>query len=270
MEQRLPFEASTMWDNGLASQNVFLWQSDFLYSDMYADFSSSLFNPSGDFLTNVFGSSYLETGLSTDDGHRDHLAISSVPLGNGGLFLLIISVLYFSILLTKKHFVKMKIIMHPSKSPLKGRLWLTHNIENSQTLKAPFRGLGGVLLLFFLLLCGTNVQAQPPLKSVSDNFFINPGVRDTVDILGNDELGACTKAGIDINLIDGTNTVVFPPATTLTTVKNGTVSITVDKEIDYTPFAGFVGQDTLKYTITCQGKTSTDTALILINVANRY
>ncbi|GHT74175.1 hypothetical protein AGMMS50262_06610 [Bacteroidia bacterium] len=256
----MPFEASTSWDNGLASQDVFLWQSDFLYRDMYADFSSSLFNPSGDFLTNVFGSSYLGTGISTDDGHRDHLAISSIPIGSGGLFLLIISVLYFSILFTKKHLLKMKTTIHPSKSPLKGRLWLTHNVESSQTLKSPFRGFGGklsLLILLFLTIFTGNIRAQ--VHAGNNDFFVQPNSTDNyLNVFRSDELGGCDETTIKIIITQN-------PHGTATAAIN---SATNSNSIKYTPpITGFI-QDTLKYKIACANDTS-NVATVYINIADK-
>ncbi|GHT73070.1 hypothetical protein AGMMS50262_03530 [Bacteroidia bacterium] len=253
------WEVETRHAASLQSDNDFLPQSDLFYRDnlmLSRDFSS--FNPSGDFLTNIFGSSYLETGLSTDDGHRNHLAISSIPLGNGIIFLLIISVLYFTVLLTKKHLLKMQTTIHPSQSPLKGRLWLTQNVENSQTLKAPFRGLGGKLFLFFLLFCGTNTYAQLPFKAVPDNAFVLPNSTDStvIQVLRNDELGMCTETGIQI--------AITQPA------KHGGADVysgATGDTIKYKPAAGYTGQDTLQYTITCD--VTSAPVLVLINVDDK-
>ncbi|GHT74166.1 hypothetical protein AGMMS50262_06580 [Bacteroidia bacterium] len=118
VEQRMPFEASTTWDNvetrhatSLQSGNDFLWQSDFLYRDLHADLETSLFNPSGDFLTNIWSDSYQRAGGGTSaNPPQGGEPNSGVPVGNGLLVFLICSIFYFLIILKKMKTNKVKTI----------------------------------------------------------------------------------------------------------------------------------------------------------------
>ncbi|MDR0799312.1 MAG: FG-GAP-like repeat-containing protein, partial [Dysgonamonadaceae bacterium] len=75
------------------------------------------------------------------------------------------------------------------------------------------------------------------------------------------ELGACTAAGIGVNIL---NSAAAPG-----TLAHGTAVLSSDgnKNIIYTPAAGFVGQDSVRYTIICGVNTST--GLVLINVTDK-
>ena len=113
------------------------------------------------------------------------------------------------------------------------------------------------LLILFLIFTG-NLQAQPPLKANTDNVFAQPwsssSIAETIDILKNDELGGCGKNEITIDIQQ------IP--------KKGSYSFDSNQNIVYTPNANFVGQDSIKYTITCKGQISNE-ALVLINVFNK-
>ncbi|MDR0798203.1 MAG: hypothetical protein LBN18_00360, partial [Dysgonamonadaceae bacterium] len=117
------------------------------------------------------------------------------------------------------------------------------------------------LLFSFLLLLGGNLQAQPPLKAGFINSFVLPGQKDTINVIKQSELGACTTAGIGVNILNST----AAPGT----LAHGSAVLSTDgnKNIIYTPSAGFVGQDSVKYTITCGVNTST--GLVLINVTDK-
>ena len=159
MEERTPFSEYDGF--GSYTEQNFQWQSDFIYSDMYAFYDNSLSMLSGDFLTNIFSNSLQNLDPDSDD-HRDHLAISSIPLGNGVLFLIIISILYLSILLIKRQKLQMK------------------KIKIS------------VFVLFFLFICSGNSYAQIPFAANPDNFFVQPNSSANIlDVLRNDESGAC-------------------------------------------------------------------------------
>ncbi|MDR0799542.1 MAG: FG-GAP-like repeat-containing protein, partial [Dysgonamonadaceae bacterium] len=118
------------------------------------------------------------------------------------------------------------------------------------------------LLFSFLLLLGGNLQAQPPLKAGFVNNFTLPNKIDTINVLMQSELGSCNITGITVNLLSS--------AAAPGTLQHGTAVLSTDgnKNIIYTPAAGFVGQDSLKYTITC-GVNTSNTGLVLINVDNK-
>ncbi|MDR0799520.1 MAG: FG-GAP-like repeat-containing protein, partial [Dysgonamonadaceae bacterium] len=118
------------------------------------------------------------------------------------------------------------------------------------------------LLFSFLLLLGGNLQAQPPLRAGFINSFVPPGQKDTINVIKKSELGSCNITGITVNLLSS--------AAALGTLQHGTAILSTDgnKNIIYTPAAGFVGQDSVKYTITC-GVNVSNTGLILINVTDK-
>ncbi|MDR0798830.1 MAG: hypothetical protein LBN18_03610, partial [Dysgonamonadaceae bacterium] len=118
------------------------------------------------------------------------------------------------------------------------------------------------LLFSFLLLLGGNLQAQPPLKAGFINSFVLPGQKDTINVIKKSELGTCTSSSIVVTVL---NTTAAPG-----TQARGTAALSTDgnKNIIYTPNAGFVGQDSVKYTITC-GVNVSNTGLILINVTDK-
>jgi len=215
-----------------AGKNVF---SQELFSAMdYYSFS-------GDLLINVFSQNNLlnDNALLLPPGTTMPNAptIAGIPLGNGILFLAIIVMFYLSILFVKKQKLQMK------------------KLKNS------------LCILFFLTLCSGNTYAQLSLKAVPDNAFVLPGSGTiSLDVLHNDELGACTRASIEIQLIHPTTNT---PVLSTITNNGGMANINPDKTIAYIPASTFVGQDSLRYQIICDGTASPNLVLVLINVTDK-
>ncbi|MDR1120411.1 MAG: hypothetical protein LBM08_05795 [Dysgonamonadaceae bacterium] len=107
---------------------------------------------------------------------------------------------------------------------------------------------------FFFLLAfswGVHLQAQQPLKAGSMNVFTPVKTAKTIDILGNSNLSTCgASTGIVIT--------TFP--------KHGN-AVNNGADIKYTPNSDFVGQDSLKYRLTCG--TQQSEAIVLINVGDK-
>jgi len=235
--------ASAQWlepfSPNLPSENYFYEESaekDIFSQDFF--FAMNYYSFSGDFLTNVFSQNNLlnDNALLLPPGTTMPNAptIAGIPLGNGVLYLAIIALLYLSLLFIKKQKMQMKKIS---------------------------------LLLVLFVFCSISGYAQPPLKAIPDNAFVLPGSGSVkLDILNNDELGACSKASIAIGLI---HPVTRLTVSLMTTNKGGAVSINSDNTIAYTPTSGFIGQDSLHYKIICGGTSSSDSVLVLINVTDK-
>jgi len=228
--------ASAQWlepfSSSLPSENYFFEESaekDIFSQEPFS--ANDYYSFSGDLLTNIFSQNNLlnDNALLLPPGTTmpNAPAIAGIPLGNGNLFLVVIVLFYLSILLIKKQKLQMKKIKI------------------------------ALFVLSFLTLCSGNSYAQFTLEAIPDNLFVHPGSANVkLDILHNDELGACTKALIEIELMH------------LTTSKGGTVGINSDNTIDYTPAPGFVGQDEFYYKISCGGESVPNAALVLINVSD--
>jgi hypothetical protein len=246
MEERAPFAEldgfgiynSENYQNVLPSlqwQNNFMWQSELTYLDTYLFYDNSLFS-SGDFLTNIFSNNDAFLNPITGGGNPEGLGntIAGVPIGSGILFIFLLTFIYL--------------------------------IMKSFTFRPSPFAPKAIALLCFLFFSGT-VFAQLPLRAVPDNAFVLPASGTVnLDILRNDELGRCNTAGITIQLINPTTSL---PASSITTNNGGTVTINVDNTIAYTPLSNFVGQDSLRYKIICNGTSSPDSALVLINVTDK-
>jgi len=235
--------ASAQWlepfSPNLPSENYFYEESaekDIFSQDFF--FAMNYYSFSGGLLTNVF----LQNNLLNDNAlllppgttMPNAPTIAGIPLGNGVLYLAIIALLYLSLLFIKKQKLQMKKIS---------------------------------LLLVLFVFCSISGYAQPPLKAIPDNAFVLPGSGSVkLDILNNDELGACSKASIAIGLI---HPVTRLTVSLMTTNKGGAVSINSDNTIAYTPTSGFIGQDSLHYKIICGGISSPDSVLVLINVTDK-
>ncbi|MDR0799787.1 MAG: FG-GAP-like repeat-containing protein [Dysgonamonadaceae bacterium] len=112
--------------------------------------------------------------------------------------------------------------------------------------------------LFLLFLYGGNLQAQPPLKASPLNIFTLPGQSVNIDVLNNSELGSCGISGTLVNVLGA--------AAAPGTLQHGT-AVFVGNNIVYIPATGFIGQDSLKYRLTCGTKTSD--AIIYINMNDK-
>ena len=235
--------ASAQWlepfSSSLPSENYFFEKSagkDVFSQDLFSTIDYYSF--SGDLLTNIF----LQNNLLNDNAlllppgttMPNATTIAGIPLGNGVLFLAIITLLYLSLLFIKKQKLQMKKIS---------------------------------LFIILLALCGVKSYAQLSLNAVPDNAFVLPGSSTiSLDVLHNDELGACTKASIEIVLI---HPMTQTPVPSIITNNGGMASINPDKTIAYVPASTFVGQDSLRYRIICDGTSSPNSALVLINVTDK-
>ena len=205
----------------------FQYQSDFIYHEMYSFYDNSLSMPSGDFLTNIFKNNPSLDLTTTDDDDPR----SGDPIAGiplgSGILFLSVIAMLYLSILFSK---KQKIQMKKIS-----------------------------LLIVLLVLCSVNSYAQLPFQARPDNFFVRPDTSDVfLNVLHNDELGVCNIDGITITLTAG-----YPKHGTA----NKFTTPTVGDSIKYTPNPNFVGQDTLKYTITCSGTVSNET-IVLINVSS--
>ena len=236
--------ASAQWlepfSSSLPSENYFYEKGPNSENNLFSQdlFSENNYYPfSGDLLTNVFSQNNNALLLPPGATMPNAPTIAGIPLGNGVLFLAIITLLYLSLLFIKKQKLQMK------KTKI------------------------SLCILFFLTLCGGNSYAQFSLKAVPDNAFVLPGSGTiSLDVLHNDELGACSKASIEIVLIHPTTQTPVP---SIITNNGGMASINPDKTIAYVPASTFIGQDSLHYKIICDGTSSPSSALVLINVTDK-
>lgn len=101
-------------------------------------------------------------------------------------------------------------------------------------------------------LCSTatyTVTVTDGIIAVDNAFATEEGITRSYDVLGNDTAPAATVV-----------TVIDAPA-------NGVASVNAQGEIVYTANAGFVGTDTLTYTI-CNALLGCDTAIVVFTVSN--
>ncbi|MDR1119996.1 MAG: hypothetical protein LBM08_03680, partial [Dysgonamonadaceae bacterium] len=122
---------------------------------------------------------------------------------------------------------------------------------------------------FFLLAlsCGVNLQAQLTLKAKSLNVFVQPSQSEAsdpynIDVLSKSELGSCGVSNTIVHLFEA------PDAVAAGTALHGIAGFDpISKVITYKPNIRFIGQDSLKYRLTCG--TQTSTAVVLINVGDK-
>lgn len=101
-----------------------------------------------------------------------------------------------------------------------------------------------------------DVECIIPIDAVDDYAQalsgINKGYPVEINVLANDDLGACDVSDISLLLVS-----TAPP-------QHGMVSVDENKNIIYTPFAGYEGADSFQYKIDCSG--TADVATVYINV----
>ncbi|MDR1120278.1 MAG: VCBS repeat-containing protein, partial [Dysgonamonadaceae bacterium] len=121
--------------------------------------------------------------------------------------------------------------------------------------------------LLFVLSWGIHLHAQLALKAKPLNVFIQPRQSetldwDTIDVLSKSELSSCGVSSTSVRLFNDSD--ILGAGTAL----HGEAALNpVLKVITYKPAAGFIGQDSLKYSLTCGAQT--DTAVVLINVGDK-
>ncbi len=110
-------------------------------------------------------------------------------------------------------------------------------------------------MAFFLCMLPTGLHAQTlvPLKANVDNAYVEPGKYAILDVLKNDEFGECNRNTLDLTITQ------YPT--------NGTaIKIPATNSIYYIPNAGFVGQDKLRYRISCSKNGAYSDTIVSINV----
>jgi hypothetical protein len=123
------------------------------------------------------------------------------------------------------------------------------------------------------LFVAVNLQAQSQksfFEALPDNCFVTPDTNAApapvpLNILHNDELGFCGVSDIVVRITEPARHGTI--AMDATDSENKIAVIEGDFNILYVPDSGYMGQDTLKYTIECNGLIS-NPALVLINVTD--
>ncbi|MDR2058230.1 MAG: hypothetical protein LBP83_08155 [Dysgonamonadaceae bacterium] len=113
--------------------------------------------------------------------------------------------------------------------------------------------LRGILFLVFLA-ASISLQAQPPLRAHPLNVFTAQGQPVSIDVVSKSELGNCNASSIVVGI-------------SVPSLPGNSAQVNSNKQIVYTPAASFIGQDSLRYQITCSGSSSE--AIILVNVGDR-
>jgi hypothetical protein len=128
------------------------------------------------------------------------------------------------------------------------------------------------LLVCISLFVTVNLHAQSLrsfFEALPDNCFVTPDASAApstvrLNILYNDELGFCGVSNVVVRITEQTHYGTI--AMDATDSENKIAIVEDDFNILYTPHPGYKGQDSLKYTIECNGQVSAP-ALVLINIA---
>lgn len=138
----------------------------------------------------------------------------------------------------------------------------TATIENGQVVYVPARGFTGTDTLTYTITDGNNhIQTATISVTVTGNSTVN-----VEPVAQNDSITTTANQAITINVVandsdaDGDTLSV----TRVTQPSNGSASI-VNGQVVYVPAQGFVGIDTLTYTIT-DGNNHTETATVVVTV----
>lgn len=112
--------------------------------------------------------------------------------------------------------------------------------------------------IFSAVLGNINVMAQ--VEAIPENYFVRANVRYQLDVMKNDNLGACASAPEDILLE------ITDPSTLPSNLMN--LEVTADRKILFRTQSSFHGQVKFTYKITCTNGGLSSTADVYVNIGN--